>query len=464
MAERIYDQDPELAAEAEALRRQHARPNGAGAVVRFTAEQWTEIQRLLDLNPIERDNQIEPAAKNLGCLVGTLRKILTGFLREKNGDHGDPETAGKSAAGQALKLPEIVPWPGAVDGASVLDEIVTTIRRFVVVRESVADAVALWVVHTHALDAAFISARLAITSPVRRCGKTTLLDLLGALVPRSLSTMSIKAAGVFRTVDMLHPTLLIDEADTFLVGDDELRGIINAGHRRSTSRVVRAVELPQGYDVRGFDVWCALAIAAIGKLPATIDDRSIKVALQRRRRDEVIDQLRLDRLEEFGPLASRGARWALDYLPRLRVADPLVPSELHDRAADNWRPLLAIADRAGGDWPRRGREAAVALSNAGFDDAESRREMLLADLRAMFDDGKEVLFTEEILTGLNAMDQRPWSEYRAGKPITSHQLAALLRPLHVRPNSVRRGERTGKGYEHKDLGDAFARYLAPPPT
>jgi Protein of unknown function (DUF3631) len=88
--------------------------------------------------------------------------------------------------------------------------------------------------------------------------------------------------------------------------------------------------------------------------------------------------------------------------------------------------------------------------------------MLPSDLRGLFDrTGQPALFTGEVLTDLHAMDKRPWSEYRAGKPITSHQLSALLKPLGVRPNTIRRSERTSKGYERKNREDSFARYLTP---
>jgi len=71
-----------------------------------------------------------------------------------------------------------------------------------------------------------------------------------------------------------------------------------------------------------------------------------------------------------------------------------------------------------------------------------------------------LLFTDEILSKLHAMEERPWSEYgKRAKPLASQQLAALLRPLGVRPGSVRRGEKTNKGYRCEDLGDSFARYL-----
>ncbi len=156
-------------------------------------------------------------------------------------------------------------------------------------------------------SASFITPRLAVTSPERRCGKATLLILLSAFVVRPLSTANITAAALFRVVDMVHPTLLVDEADSFLGGNEELRGIINSGHCRANSTVLRAIELPDGHEVREFDVWGAVAIAAIGKLPATIEDRSIKAGPYRRRRDEKVEPLRLDRLDEFLPLAKRCA-------------------------------------------------------------------------------------------------------------------------------------------------------------
>jgi hypothetical protein len=51
---------------------------------------------------------------------------------------------------------------------------------------------------------------------------------------------------------------------------------------------------------------------------------------------------------------------------------------------DNWEHLLAIADLAGGDWPQRSGDAAVALSGNGQDADDSLGVMLLADVRVQF--------------------------------------------------------------------------------
>lgn len=396
------------------------------------------------------------AAKRLNMRVAAIDK----FVDEHRTTEASVESGG---AGRPIDISDIEPWAFAVDGAALLDELSRTIRRYVVVDEATADAIALWVIHTHAIDAAYISPRLAITSPEKRCGKTTLLAVIAVLVARALSAANVTPATVFRVIEATQPTLLIDEADTFFGDNGHLRGIINAGWCQASATVLRTVETRDDHEVRGFSVWGAVAIAAIGALPGTIEDRSIKVALRRRRPDEHVERVRLDRLDLLRPLSQRAARWVTDNLETLGQADRDVPSELHDRAADNWRPLLAIADSAGGDWPQRARRAAVSLCREGAEDSGSVRTMLLADLREMFaSEQSGVLFTAEILRQLCDRDDRPWPEYKRGKPITPTQLAAILKPLKISSGTVRRGEHTMKGYQAAQFADAWQRYLPPP--
>ena len=231
------------------------------------------------------------------------------------------------------------------------------------------------------------------------------------------------------------------------------------------SRFRERVHRADGYEVRGFSLWAPVAIAAIGRLPGTIEDRAVKIAMRRRRPDETVERLRFDRLDRLRPLAQRAARWVADHAAALGTADPTDPGELHDRAADNWRPLLAIADAAGDDWPERARRAAVSLTGEGADDADTARTMLLADLRELFGAAPSgILFSRDILPALVKREDRPWPEYRHGKPITEHQLAALLKPLKISSKTVRRGSDTAKGYRSEDLADAWVRYLPPSPA
>ena len=363
--------------------------------------------------------------------------------------------------GRVLALNDPEPWPDAVDGAQMLDEIRLTLTRYVVLPEHTAEALSLWVLHTHAIESADVSPILAITSPQKRCGKTTVLELLACMVRRPLNSSSATPAALFRAVEAYAPTLLVDEADTFLADHGELRGILNSGHTRTSAQVLRTVG--DDHEPRVFGTFGAKAIAAIGSLPGTIEDRAVIVRMQRRVAGERVERIRRDRIErELLTLRRKALRWAADSAESFRTADPPVPASLQDRAADNWRILLAIADAAGGDWPRLARAAAVALNPADDDDTEAG-VMLLADLRDIFDaQAAERLESAFIAEDLAKLESRPWPEWH-GKPLTVRGLARLLAPFGVRPKTIRRGENTAKGYDRADLQDAWTRYLSPNP-
>jgi putative DNA primase/helicase len=312
-------------------------------------------------------------------------------------------------------------------------------------------------VHSHCFDAFAVTPRLAICSPEKRCGKTRLLTILLHLCARPLPASNVTAAAVFRTIEKYHPTLLIDEADTFLRDKEELRGVLNSGHTRTMAIVVRTVG--DNHEAAVFSTWAPLAIAQIGRLPATLEDRAVVIAMRRRRSDEQVEPLSEERLDELAPLSRRMARWAGDHIERLRVAAPEVPDLGGDRAADNWRPLLAIADLAGGSWPQRAREAARLLQ--GMESSEDGAGVqLLADLRDLFEgEATERLTSERIVKALGQMEERPWPEWRQGKSITASQVAKLLKPFGIRPKTMRIGTSTPRGYEIADLEDAFSRYL-----
>src|SRR5262249_11977847 len=159
-----------------------------------------------------------------------------------------------------------------------LDLLTAYVRRYVVVPLEVTHTVALWVLHAWALDAFGISPYLFLTSPTKRCGKTTLLDLIRAVTPRAIAASNITGPAVFRAIEHFKPTLMIDEADTFLADHDELKGILNAGHRRNTAFVVRTVG--DNHDPKQFSVWAAKVIAAIGKISDTLQDRSIIIHMR----------------------------------------------------------------------------------------------------------------------------------------------------------------------------------------
>jgi Protein of unknown function (DUF3631) len=405
-----------------------------------------EIMRLAKLPGLEYQRMRHAAAKDLGVRVSALDKLVAH-------ERGQSADAGKQ--GRVLELPEAEPWPEPVDGAELLGELSGAIRRHVVMPDWTADTVALWATHTYLVDCFGVSPRLAITSPERGCGKTTLLDALSRVVRRPLPTANATASAIFRVVELHRPTLLIDEADTFLARNEELRGILNSGHRQGGS-VIRTVG--EEFDPRSFSTYSACAIALIGKLPATLADRSVPIELRRRRADEPIEAFRFDRTEHFDWLARKAARWARDNAEHIRGVDPDMPGGVFNRVADNWRPLLAIADAAGGDWPAGARLAVTRTGAVG--DEQSARVQSLADIRAIFTErGLDRLSPAELVASLTAIEGRPWAEWKAGKAITANGLARLLAPFAIAPATIRTGGGTAKGYQRAQFDDAFARYL-----
>jgi hypothetical protein len=422
--------------------------NGSELENHAISDENVEISRLAKLNLMEYGRARKPASQSLGVPLNILDRVV-----EAERDKFDSD--GKQ--GHTLNLPEPEPWPDPVDGAELLCALAENIRQHVVMFDHAADTAALWVVHTYLLNCFGISPRLAIKSPEKGCGKTTALDVVSRLVFRPLPTSNASTAAIFRVVELQQPTLLIDEADTFLLENDELRGILNSGHRHGGA-TLRTVG--EEFEPRLFSTYSACAIALIGKLPATLADRSVPIELRRRKPDEPIKPFRYDRTEHLDQLARKAARWARDNADRVRGTDPDMPDGVFNRAADNWRPLLAIADAAGGEWPGRARRAVQCFGAGASGDDQSVRVLLLSDIRPIFVERKvDKLSSADLTLALNAIEGRPWAEWHRGKGLTPNGLARQLAHFGIAPSTIRTSTGTPKGYQLAQFDDAFARYL-----
>jgi putative DNA primase/helicase len=402
------------------------------------------IAELAHLSRVDYDRIRKGESKTLGIQLRTLdTEVLT--LRKEMAD--DP----------TLTFEDPEPWPAEVDGADLLNGICSEVERYLVLPPHASTAISLWALHTWCLDAFFITPFLYPRSPEKRCGKTTLMLVVHELVRRPLLATNASPAALFRCIEEYRPTLLLDEADTWLRENEELRGILNGGHSRKTARVIRTVG--EEHEVRAFSTYCPKAIAGIGRLADTLEDRSIVVPMKRKRVEDRTAPLREDRLDLL-EIRRRCWRWAGDHLEALRRADPPTPPALNDRAADNWRALLAIADEAGGVWPQQARSAAVAL--AGQTDDEAIGSQLLADVRDYFSQERDsvAILSRNLAFHLAQIEGRPWAEWGKGdKPISQNQVARLLKRFDIHTRDVRDGQRVAKGYLREHFMDAFARYL-----
>jgi putative DNA primase/helicase len=378
------------------------------------------------LDPVEYDRQREKLAERLGCRVVTLDTLVKKVRKaeESTGQGSEPE------------FDEPEPWPDPVDTADLLDTLEAIYGGYLVLPKHAAPAMALWTLFTWTIDAFDCAPILLISAPERQSGKTKAKEVISKLVKRPITSSSISAAVMFRVIDKYAPTLMVDEADTFLKDNDELRGIINSGFNRNDP-VWRAVG--DDHEPRCFNTFCPKLLAMIGVPADTTLDRCIIIPMHVRR---------------------KLARWADDNLAKLENAEPLLPSRLDDRAQDKWEPLTAIADLAGGTWSEKARKAAVELS--ALADEDSLGVELLTDIRAVFRDqgDPDAIPTKEMIEHLAALDSRPWASWgRSGKEITAHALGRILKRYKIKPKQRRDGSTRERGYNRSDFEDVWIRYL-----
>jgi len=452
---------PELAAVAQALAGR--KPSDVG-----TDPACAQACRALADVLVRADKATAAAAE------GALRRLFLQFKAQQPGaklwDRARAEAraaaqGGSPLAESAFHDPEA--WPEAVDGAALLTDLAAVFRRHLILPHRAPEALALWVVYTYIEDVFDVSPYLAITSPTLRCGKSTALRVLRRLVRRAWPVIFPTPSTVYRMIADVHPSLLIDEVDAFL-DNEELRGVLDSGHERELAWVPRTVSVKSedgGTElvVERFPTFCPKAFGVIGKLPPSLHDRSIEIPMKRKRRDEPVERLRRNR-PDLEPLRRQAARWAEDHREALREAEPALPDALNDRTADNWEPLLAIADLAGGDWPALAREAAVALSAGGVDEEERAGVQVLADIRAVFaQQRREHLSSAQLVSFLTEPPDSRWREWgKDGRPLSQHKLAKLVRSFGVRPkNHWFPGGQVLKGYHLSDFADPFSRYLNP---
>lgn len=285
-------------------------------------------------------------------------------------------------------------------------------------------------------------------------------------MPNPLSCSNASPSSIFRSVEKLRPTLLFDETDTFVGRNEDLRGVLNSGHMKSGAWILRSVGKDGDFEPRRFSTWCPKVLSGIGRLPGTLRDRSIEIPMQRKTKSDKTRRLSLPVLDrEASGLNAELARWTAGIFESLKSANPALPARLNDRAADNWWPLFAIADEAGGDWPTRARAAACALSVASRDADEMDDDVqLLADVRAIFMAHPDVphLSSETLVGLLVEMEDRPWPEHRYGKPLSKAQLAQAFRPFDVRPKAIKVDGATVRGYAAAELLPVWERYLPKP--
>jgi len=395
--------------------------------------------------------------------------IFPEIEEEVHGEEGGSPELMQEPGGEIarrLGFEDLEPWPDPVQGDELLFGLRSILRKHLILPKPAEIAIPLWVAHAYLYEEGWVSPILAILSPEYQCGKSTLLNLLEALVNRPFLASNITPAALFRTVEAVRPTLLIDEVDTQI--SRKLRNVLNSGHLRNGA-VIR-VDGKNREPVR-FNTFCPKALAKIGSLPDTLRDRSVVVTINRRSPgDREVEPVPIGVINnQLKPLRRKILRWAEDNREAVREADPDFPEGLSARAQDNWRPLLAVADLCGSAWAKGSRDAATFLTKVQEENATGT--LLLKDIRDIIrtqTPDVKAMPSEYLAKALAKLQDRPWFDWPGPKGFTPHKLAELLRPYGIRPKVLWQGACgdgwAARGYEFSAFEDAFDRYREPLPA
>ncbi len=407
-----------------------------------------------------------------GAKVGLDDYLAAGHdVAELAGLARDPAGPAPRAEPAPRRIPD---WRG--DPAALLDDVHEFIARYVAFpSEAAAHAVTLWAAHCHTPDSFESTPRIALLSPEPGSGKTRTLEVLELLTPRPMHALNASVAAIFRSIEKDRPTLLIDECDAIFTkhgkddSNEDLRAMLNAGHRKGAV-IPRCTGMQ--HDVTLFPVYAAVALAGLGDLPATLMSRSVVIRMRRRAPGEEVKPFRVRQATaDAKPLAERLAAWMKQAAAKLDGSYPEMPPGITDRPADVWEPLIAVADAAGGDWPKRARAACTELAAAAETGEASLGVRLLTDLAEVFairdehgnptgEMAKE-LSTTVILERLKALEESPWNALgKRGEALDARGLATRLRGYGVTSGNLPRDGGTRlKGYSAASLTDAWTRYV-----
>jgi len=149
--------------------------------------------------------------------------------------------------------------------------------------------------------------------------------------------------------------------------------------------------------------------------------------------------------------------WAENFRRQQVRLMPLFPEEMTEqRHRDISKPLLIIADAAGGQWPVAARKALLEPLNAPRPPLpENQLLRLIQRFREEMARGKDYFETLDFLNWVNRQEDRPWPERR----LSREKLASVLRPYGIRPEQWRGDRKKIRGYHFASFADAFRRYL-----
>ena len=247
--------------------------------------------------------------------------------------------------------------------------------------------------------------------------------------------------------------------DRYLAANEELNGIMNAGHTRRTANVVRLMEVAGDYIPTKFNVFSGKCLAGLGVQQDTMMDRSIIIKMEKRLANEAIEKKPLSFFDDEATRRSAIAKFVTDNAEDAKRQTVSVPHLGNDRAQDNWQPLFVVAELIGGHWPNLCLEAYKTIETISGEDAKEQDAVAVRIFRELAPSiekrmGSRIKASElhELLTSDPESEFYDWFN---GKPLSAKRMKKILIEAGVRWFRISEGS----FYRLDDLKSQIARYV-----
>jgi putative DNA primase/helicase len=356
-------------------------------------------------------------------------------------------------------------WDEPVDAKAVYGDLKGWLGGFVRMLPHEVCAASLWTLHAYTIrepgqaQVCDFSPILFISSPEKSCGKSTLVELLAELTPRTLMASNISDAAMYRLIESRRPTLFLDEIDTFFGHRNEISGVLNSGCRQA-GKFIRMGG--KNYDVPiEMRTWGAKCISGIGTIPVTVESRCLKIRLKRKLASETVLRRNIVLSNEptvFVDLRRKMARFIVDSEDEIQALHLPLLGELDDRTQDVWSGLFRIAKFIGDEVYAEAIAAAIKLSSV--ENAEKSESIeLIEDIWHLFDDGlPDRVSSKNLCQRLCTLEDRPWATYQRGG-LDPFKLSTLLKGFGIHTRQIKEDGRNIRRYERSMFEEVFRRYL-----
>jgi hypothetical protein len=390
------------------------------------------------------------------------------------------ETAQKKVSLSVYQPPElsadVLEAAEAQDYSGLVAEVTQFLLDYMIMPKSAALVITAWVM------AAWLVHRnkeifdrfphLCVTSPDKRCGKSRLLEVLQQIVPEPHSSVSISPAALYRVIEEMRPTFLLDEQGGLIRRGSEtaelFRELLNGGISKGAT-VTRCTG-PNREKTKRYSIYAPKVFALIDRPDGVTADRCLLIGLVKKTEEETVKRFLTREVEPVGrALQEKLAGWAISNHDRAaKLYGEVEPFKIdNDRMAELLMPLQAVLlAAAGAEELAQLEEWAQGISERDQEqEAQSTGVRLLDCCRALFRQHKaDFLSTAFLLDELRKMPEEAWGRYHQGRPLSDEALAKQLRKYSIVPGKNRQEGVEVRGYFRAAFKDAWTRFVPPGAT